>query len=303
MKKINFKKILNVTLWCLGAAGLVFTLGFVSDRQQFVKGKTPQIVINQDDENSFVDEEDILKLLKDRNDTLVGQPMHEISVYELEKALNAHPSIAAADVAVNVNGDVTINVTQRKPIVRIMNLNGESFYIDNKATLMPLADHYTARVLVVNGFIAEQYAQFYNLSIPQIQKDSALNAACMVDDIYELAKYLASDSLMGGLITQAYVNSEREIELYPAVGGQKIIFGKAEDIAGKFEKLKVFYTEGMNPSNSWQKYSVINLKYKNQVVCTKKETLKPKKIVHQPKPEEQIKPEEKPAVAEAAPNQ
>lgn len=271
MKKINFKKILTVAAWILGASTLVFTLGFVSDREQFVKGRMPQIVINQDDDNSFVDEDDILKFLKDRNDTLVDQPLYEINVYELEKALNAHPSIAKADVAVNVNGDVIINITQRKPIVRVINAFGESFYIDNKATLMPLATHYTARVLLVNGVIPEQYAQFYNLSIPQIQKDSALCSASVLDDVYELAKYIQSDSLLNDLITQAYINTDREIELYPAIGNQKIIFGKADDIAGKFEKLKIFYTEGLNSSNSWEKYSVINLKYKNQVVCTKKE--------------------------------
>lgn len=270
MKRINFKRILNVALWLTGCATLVFTLGFVSDRQQFVKGKAPQIIISQDDENNFVEEEDILKFLRDRNDTLVDQPLHEINVYELERALSAHPSIASADVAVNVNGDVSIMVTQRKPIVRVINTSGESYYLDNKATLMPLADHYTARVLVVNGLITEQYAQFYNLSVAGIKKDSALSSASVLDDIYELAAYISADSLISGLITQAYVNAEREIELYPAVGNQRIIFGKAEDIAGKFEKLRIFYTEGLNSSNGWEKYSVINLKYKDQVVCTKK---------------------------------
>jgi cell division protein FtsQ len=270
VKKINFKKILNAALWMLGVSALVFTLGFVSDRQQFVKGKTPQITINSDGDNSFVDEDDILKFLKDRNDTLDGQPLNQINVFELEKALNAHPSIATADVAVNVNGDVTINITQRKPIVRIINDQGDSYYIDNKATLMPLADHYTARVLVVNGVIPEQYSQFYNMTVPQIEKDSALREVTVLDDIYEMARYISADSLLSGLITQAYINNEREIELYPAVGNQRIIFGKSTDMADKFEKLKVFYKEGLNSSNSWEKYAVINLKYRNQVVCTKK---------------------------------
>lgn len=254
----------------LGVSALVFTLGFVSDRQQFVKGKTPQITINSDGDNSFVDEDDILQFLKDRNDTLNGQPLNQINVFELEKALNAHPSVAAADVAVNVNGDVTINITQRKPIVRIINDLGDSYYIDNKATLMPLADHYTARVLVVNGVIPEQYSQFYNMTVPQMEKDSALRAVTVLDDIYEMAKYISADSLLSGLITQAYINNEREIELYPAVGNQRIIFGKSNDMADKFEKLKVFYKEGLNSSNGWEKYAVINLKYRNQVVCTKK---------------------------------
>jgi cell division protein FtsQ len=173
-------------------------------------------------------------------------------------------------VAVTVSGDVNINIKQRKPVVRIMNTHGESFYIDNKATIMPLADHYTARVLVVNGFIPEKYSQLYNYSILQIEKDSAFKAITVIDDIYEVANYIKNDTLLNSLITQAYINKEREIELYPAIGNQKILFGTGTDIADKFEKLKIFYTQGLNSVNGWDKYSTINLKYKNQVVCIKK---------------------------------
>ncbi len=269
MKRINFKKIGIISLWVLGISGLVVTLGFVNNREELVKGKTITVIIDQNDENSFVDEDDILKFLHDRHDTLVNQPMSQINVYVLEKALNAHPSIANAEVAVNVNGDVTVNITQRKPLVRIINTQNESFYIDNKATLMPLADHYTARVLVVNGIITENYAQFYNFSIPQIERDSVLSKVTVLDDIYEVAKFISNDAVLSGLITQMYINNEREIELFPAVGNQKIVFGDATDIAEKFEKLKIFYKEGLNSINNWDRYSIISLKYKNQVVCTK----------------------------------
>jgi cell division protein FtsQ len=48
------------------------------------------------------------------------------------------------------------------------------------------------------------------------------------------------------------------------------VFGDAKDFEEKFEKLKTFYTEGLNKTDGWNKYSTINIKYKNQVVCTKK---------------------------------
>ena len=153
MKKINFKKVGILVLWFLGIAGLISSLAFVNAREKKVKGKTVNITIEQEDDNSFLDEDDILKFLKDRNDTLVNQPMKDINVYKIERALNTHPSIASSEVAATVNGDVSINIKQRKPVVRIMNVHGESFYIDDKATLMPLTDKHTARVLVVNGFI------------------------------------------------------------------------------------------------------------------------------------------------------
>ncbi|MHB8259803.1 MAG: cell division protein FtsQ/DivIB [Bacteroidia bacterium] len=270
MKKLNLKLILNIVLWILGISGLVSSLAFVTVSEKNSKGKTVTVTIEQDDDNSFVDEDDILKFLKDRNDSLVNQPMKNINVYQLEKALNTHPSISSSEVAITVSGDVSINIKQRKPIVRIINTHGESFYIDNKATIMPLSDNYTARVLVVNGFIPERYSQLYNYSIPQIEKDSAFKAITVIDDIYEITNFIKNDLLLDRLITQAYVNSEREIELYPAIGSQKIIFGSGNDIADKFEKLKIFYTQGLNKINGWDRYSTINLKYKNQVVCIKK---------------------------------
>ena len=271
MKKINFKKIGVIVLWFLGIAGLISSLAFVTASENKVKGKKVDIVIEKDDDNSFLDEDDILNFLKDRNDTFVNQPMKDINVYKIERALNTHPSIAASEVAVTVNGDVSISIKQRKPIVRIINSKGESFYIDNRATVMPLADHYTARVLIVNGFIPEKYSQFYNISVPQIEKDSAFKAITVIDDIYEVANYIKNDSLLNSLIIQMYINNDREIELYPAIGNQRIIFGNDDDIADKFEKLKIFYTQGLNSVDGWNKYSIINLKYKNQVVCIKKD--------------------------------
>ena len=71
------------------------------------------------------------------------------------------------------------------------------------------------------------------------------------------------------LIQQIYVNKDKEIELYPAIGNHKIVFGDAQNLNEKFNKLKLFYTEGLNKSDAWTKYSIINLKYKNLVVCTK----------------------------------
>lgn len=259
-----------MALWIVGIAGLLSSLAFVNAKEETVKGKAINITIEQDDDNSFLDDEDVLKFLKDRNDTLVNESMKNINVYQLEQALNTHPSIASSEVAITVSGEVNISIKQRKPLVRIFNNKGESFYIDNKATLMPLSDHFTARIFPVNGFIPESYNQFYTLSVPQIEKDSALKAVTVLDDIYEVAAYIRNDSLLSGLITQGYINRERELELYPAVGNHRIIFGDGSDIAEKFTKLKIFYTQGLNSVNGWDKYSVINLKYKNQVVCLKK---------------------------------
>ena len=60
-----------------------------------------------------------------------------------------------------------------------------------------------------------------------------------------------------------------DIELIPRVGNHTIVFGDANQIESKFEKLIVFYNKGLS-NTGWNEYSVINLKYEGQVVCTKR---------------------------------
>ena len=270
MKKIKFRKIVEIILWVFGLGGVFFLLSFVNKQEKSIKGKSIGIEITDEDYLEFVSEENIIDFLNKRNDSIISQKLSAINFYELEKSLNAHPSISQANVSYDINGAVKIKLRQRNPIVRIFNMRGESYYIDEEKKFMPLSDNYSARVLVASGFIPEWYSLIYNLSIDEIKNDSLLSSITCMDDIYGIAEYLNKDSVMAAMISHLYVNKENEIELFPTIGNHKIVFGNGEDIEEKFFKLKTFYKEGLSNLNQWNKYSVINLKFKNQVVCTKK---------------------------------
>lgn len=246
------------------------SLAFVEKKESMVKAENIDITVNANGVNDFVDADDIKEFFVTRHDPLMNEEVKNININALEKALNSHPAIENADLSVDVNGDVKINVTQRTPLVRVMTMGGESYYIDTQSKLMPLSDKYTARVLVVNGNIHEPYSRRYMYSVNEIAKNEIFKEVSMLDDIYQMADYITKDTLLNELIHQLSINEDKEFEMYPAIGGHKIIFGDATDIAEKFEKLKVFYREGLNKTDNWNRYSIINLKYKNQVVCTKK---------------------------------
>lgn len=270
MKKINFRKILITVLWIIGLSGLMASLAFVSNKEKNVVAQHVLVNVNNTEVNTFIDEEDVKEFFKERNDSILNTALQNIDVNNLEKALNSHPAVENADIAVDVNGDVTIDVTQRTPLVRVMNITGESYYIDNRSKLMPLNDKYTARVIVATGFINEPYATRYMVPVKNIMKNEKFAAISVLDDIYTISAYIAKDSVLSSLIHQINVTNDKELELYPSIGNHKIVFGDAVDIEEKFNKLKLFYTEGLNKTDGWNKYSIINIKYKNQVVCTKK---------------------------------
>lgn len=268
--KVNYKKILITVLWIIALSGLMASLAFVSKKEEKVVAKQLEINVNQTGENDFVDEDDIKHYFEERNDVLLNTELKNININALEKALNTHPAIENADLSVSVNGDLKIDVLQRTPLVRVFTMSGESYYIDTQSKLMPLSDKFTARVLVVNGFIYEPFVRRNMFSVKEIAKNKIFSEVSVLDDIYDMAAYITNDSVLNPLIQQMSINNEKEFELYPAIGNHKIIFGEAKDIAEKFEKLKLFYNEGLNKTDNWNKYAVVNLKYKNQVVCTKK---------------------------------
>lgn len=256
--------------WTLVLVALVFSLGFVSQSERKTVVERLDIEILNNDENLFLNENDVMGYMQERCEPIKGQTYSNISLPEIEKVLNQHPSVENAEVAATYQGELKVRVKQRSPLVRIINKSGESYYIDDRAMLMPLSDKYTARVLVANGELFEPYDRRYSYSVEDIAKSASFRELSKLDDIYAMARYIQSDSLLNALIHQIHVNQDGDLEVFPVFGCQRIVFGDTSNLVEKFNKLKLVYSQGMNRVDGWNLYSSLNLKYRNMVVCTKK---------------------------------
>lgn len=270
MKKLNYRKIIVAVLWIIAISGLTSSLAFVSKSEKNIVANNLNIIIHNNDENPFISENDVKNFLNERNEQILTQRYRNLNIPEIEKALNSHKAIENAEVSADINGEIKMVILQRTPVLRVINKDGESYYIDSQSKLMPLNENYSARVLVVSGELFEPYASRYQYSVEQMKKNKAFRELSLLDDVLEVATEINADTLLSAMIHQVYVNANQEMELFPAIGGHKIVFGNAKDIKEKFNKLKLFYKEGLSKSDSWTKYTTINLKYKNLVVCTKK---------------------------------
>ena len=65
------------------------------------------------------------------------------------------------------------------------------------------------------------------------------------------------------------MNASGDLELIPRIGSHIIVFGDYSDCEIKFRNLMSLYKNGL-PAVGWNKYETINLKFKGQVVCTKR---------------------------------
>ncbi|MCK4663688.1 MAG: hypothetical protein KAT68_12530 [Bacteroidales bacterium] len=262
------RKIKEIVIWVLLISFLVTTLGFVSAKRKQILCNEVEVYIIDKTNNNFVEEDDIISLINDKGRKILGTSLDSLNLTKLETLIYNHPSVKKAEIYNTINGKLKIDIKQRKPILRIINYNRESYYIDSEGALMPLSDNYTAHVLVANGDLNEPYLLRYTKDIISFTDYDELNRKFVLRDLYFLAKFINDDNFWLAQIEQIFVIGN-EYELIPRVGPQIIEFGNIENYREKFRNLKALYEVGLK-SEGWNKYKKINLKYNNQVICTKR---------------------------------
>ncbi len=259
MKKINWKLIGIVSLWVIGVSAVITSLAFTEIRQQRVLCKKIEININRDDENYFINKQDVYKILYSAGDSLIGTRIERIPVSLLERLIRMNKYVEDADVFIDIKGRLQVNIEQRKPMLRIMNSTNQSFYIDEKGGKMPLSSLYTANVLIANGNIEEHYDG----------KNDSISSV-LLKSLFYLTNVIRHDKFWNAQVEQIYIEPNQDIVLIPRVGDHKIIFGDTSNAIEKFENLLVFYQKAL-PKVGWQTYHTINVKFKGQLVCSRRD--------------------------------
>ena len=265
--KLNIKNILRAALTIILSAAFILSAGLVRSRQNDVTCKSVNISIDESEGNFFVEQNDIMNVLHDKWGVLVGKRMDAINMNLLETMIQNNPFILRAEVFSTIDGEINIDVRQREPVLRIINSENQSFYIDKEGMFMPLSDQFASYVPVASGNIADRYVDGSIIKNPNETQDDAYNKT-LLEQLFEVAMFTGSDELWEAQFVQFYVNEEGDIELIPRVGSHRIILGDNQNMKEKFDKLLLFYQKGIKASE-WNKYNTINLKFAGQVVCTK----------------------------------
>jgi cell division protein FtsQ len=246
--KEKWLKIGKISLGVVAGLSLLATLIAAIGKDMTSQCKEVQIKVNYENGVNFIDEEELHKIITDSfSNNLIGQELQSIDFGKIERTLKHNPYVRNAEVYGNMHGALMVQVEQKKPILRIINKSGVSYYLSDYGDSIPLSSKFTPRVLVAYGNI-----------------DAADNAS-----LKKLSDFIDADNFWNAAVEQVFVDDKKNFELYTKLGNQNVILGKVDDeLAEKFNKLKILYTEGL-PNVGWNKYKTIDLKFKKQVVCTK----------------------------------
>ncbi len=234
---------------------VVTAVGLVEKKQQ---SKTcNRVVVNIDNQfdNYFINENDILKLVSEGGmNYILGKKIDEFDLKNIEYRIKSNKFVHDVEVFTDLEGNLVVHAKQSKPIARVVQTYGPDAYIDTDGRILPVSDRFTARVLLISGDFTRTLVK------------SDLEKTPEGKQIFEMLQYIQRSELWQAQIVQLDIDARGEIVLYSQVSDQLIEFGKAEDIARKFKKLEIFYKEIL-PKKGWNKYERVNLKYENQIVC------------------------------------
>ena len=195
------------------------------------QGKTPVY---------FIDEKDIKDLVKQYNPT---KKIGDVKIPELETKINENPFVDSANVFMNLNGNLNIDIKQRVPVFRLSK-NGKDFYVDEKGVEFPISKNFSYPCMLVMGDVeASEYQELGRL-IEKIDKDDFCKKY-----------FIGIKKEKGGY------------NLLTSDGHFKVELGDLENIDFKVQGFKTFVEKYLVYQNP-QKYKKVSVKYNNQIVTT-----------------------------------
>lgn len=193
----------------------------------------------------FVTDEMVNNLLIQNFSSVASIRKDKVDLNRLERELDEHEMIADAQVYTTVDGTLKALVTQKTPIARVSN-ERSSYYIDYEGNKMPFSDNFSARVPLVSGEINDENRKGLTAVFQKIHDDDFLKKNITG------ARILESGSLL--MTNRNY--------------GYQILFGRPINVERKFNNYKAFFQHAMKDTLIGE-YKMINLKFTQQVVCTK----------------------------------
>ncbi len=244
------KKLLKKIKWSdvrivLMLAALLFLYSFSNKRSENRNLKALDIVF-KGEETHFVTSGDIENIVNNNitNISYINRMLLDLN--KLEQNVLKNRLIKSAEVYLTVDGILTVEVIQKKAIGRVLN-GEESYYLDENGERMPLSANYTERVVLIEGNVNENNQQ----------------------KIKKILDIVNNDEFLKKEITGISIQPKETIYLKTRLNQVEILFGQFNEIERKLMNYKAFVQYAMKENIELDSYKKINLKFTQQVVCSK----------------------------------
>ncbi|EHO04823.1 cell division protein FtsQ [Myroides odoratimimus] len=245
MKKL-FKKIKWSDVRILLLCGLLlFLYSFTNKRSNDREVKDIDVVFKESEEH-FVTSSEIRNLLKNKFPKISEINRSVLDLNNLEKNVLKNELIRNADVYLTIDNKIIVDIWQKKAIGRVID-GDNNYYLDELGKMMPLSSNFSDRVPMVQGKVNKSNER----------------------DIKEILELINKDEFLREDITGIVIEPKGTLMLISRTNRFDILFGGFDEMEIKLQNYKAFVQYLIRENVEQEKYKYINLKFTQQVVCTK----------------------------------
>ena len=271
--------VLNLFLWIGLAVYLVVALRYTSQTKRQTTCRAIEVHILDSSQRQFITPAMVKAWFVNEKIPLIGREQSRINTLSLKTMIEKRGFVSSARVYHSMDGVLNIDITQRTPILRVNTRNGYNFYITDDLYVLPAQHHFVVYVPLITGYIIPPFGRDYVGPIDRFarvgEKKLEKNYLFLLK-LIKFVKFVEDNDFWRSFIVQIEVDGAQEetdtydpdVEITPRLGNQVILMGSLDDYPDKLDKLLGFYKHAMI-YEGWERYSFINLKYKNQIICRK----------------------------------
>ena len=257
------KKILSIVLWVVTGAALVVL--FIFGRKSYLETplKGISLVVERSHAKGFVEDDSIIA----HTYALCGMDhqaaIATVDMMRLGRMLESNPWIAASGAHIGLSDTLFIKAREYEPVLRVYNRNGLSVYLTSDGVVIPSSPRYTPHLIIASGNYDFAMPSKNGLIADSLYRNTGL------DETLVIAQAIGKEPFLREHIGQIYRNNDNEYELIVNNLPVQVLLGDTSAVDNKLYRLKALL-EKYHGTEELTHYKSMSLKYKNQIVCTKK---------------------------------
>ncbi len=211
----------------------------------------------------FVTADDISRVIASTGVKITGARLSEIPLDRIEQSLSSFTELRKAEAYVGGDRMIHILISQREPVMRVIPSYGGDFFIDTEGVIMRRHNLYTPNLHILEADMVFNAGAMTGRSIFESEATANLARA------FDLVNYIRGHSIWNSMISQLSMTRDGRVTLVPHAGNHTVMLGSTDNYEEKLHNLLVFYRQAM-PVAGWDRYRVVNVEYKGQVVCQRR---------------------------------
>lgn len=257
------KKILSIAAWCITGAALV--LLFICGRRWYLDTPLQGVVFQLDRHHTkgFVEKDTVIAYAEAISGLQHQATIGSVDMMKIKELLNENPWIESSSASIGLNDTLVIKAKEHSPVLRVYNQDGQSVYLTEQGAIIPSSPVYTPRLIIANG----------NYQFPANKGCANLNdtlyAGSGLQETLTIALALRDNKFLNANTGQIYKNQNNEYELVVNSLPARVILGDTLSVNNKLKRLGILL-EQYSGTAMLNDYKTLDLRYKNQIVCTKK---------------------------------